>query len=331
MKTTRLGSDGPEISALGFGAWAVGGGNKFGWSGVKDEESAAAIHRAIEGGITWVDTAPFYGKGHSEEVVGKALAPYAVGEEVLVFTKCGLRWDPGAGVDGPPTNDLSPASIRFECESSLQRLGVDRIDLYQFHWPDETGTPVEDSWGTMCELVGEGKVRWIGVSNFTVELLERCEKIRHVDSLQPELSLIAPERMEDVIPWADAHGTGVIAYSPMASGMLTGKFDRRRAETLPEDDWRKDAPAFNEPALSGNLEMVERLKSIAADVGCSLPELAVAWTLSVPGVSGSIVGARSAEQVDGWIGAGSLELTDDVLRQIGEARRGTATSASDGL
>ena len=323
MKQRRLGRVGPEITTLGFGAWAVGGANKFGWSGVRDEDSLQAIHHAIESGINWVDTAAFYGKGHSEEIVGKALASYSAGEDVLVFTKCGLRWDPTEGADGAPTTDLSPESIRCECESSLKRLGLERIDLYQFHWPDQTGIPVEESWGAMSELVEEGKIRWAGVSNFGVELLERCEKFRHIDSVQPELSLISTDRMNDVIPWAADHGTGVIVYSPMGSGMLTGRFDRERAEGLPADDWRSAAPAFREPDLSHNLELVETLKGVAERAGCSLPELAVAWTLSVPGVTGAIVGARSPEQVDGWIAAGDVELSDHSLAEI-EALLGRA-------
>jgi aryl-alcohol dehydrogenase-like predicted oxidoreductase len=318
MRFHRLGSAGPEISAVGFGAWAVGGANKFGWSGVDDDASIRAIRHALENGVTWVDTAAFYGKGHSEEVVARAVEPWAVGEDVLVFTKCGLRWDPDAGIDGPPENNLQPDSIRFECEQSLRRLGVDRIDLYQFHWPDQTGTAVEDSWATMVELVEEGKVRWIGVSNFDVELLERCEAVRHVDSVQPELNLISPDRAGDVVPWARDHGAGVIVYSPLASGLLTGAVDRRRAESLPADDWRSEAPEFNEPRLSRNLELVEGLKAIARGLGSSLPELAVAWTLSVPGVSGAIVGARNPEQVDGWIRAADLELDEDTRREIDE-------------
>ena len=316
MRYGTLGASGPMISAVGFGAWAVGGASKYGWSGVEDAESIDAIRRAVDDGVNWVDTAAFYGQGHSEEVVARALEPYDVGEEVFVFTKCGLRWDPAAGPDADPENNLRPDSIRHECDQSLRRLGVDRIDLYQFHWPDELGTPVEDSWATMVDLVDEGKVRWTGVSNFDVELLDRCERIRHVDSLQPELSLIAPERKDDVIPWAAEHGTGVIVYSPLGSGMLTGKFDRARAESLPEDDWRRGAPAFTEPLLSKNLELVEGLKSIAERLGCSLPELAVAWTLSVPGVSAAIVGARNAAQVEGWIGSPDVSLDADVAQEI---------------
>lgn len=329
MRSRKLGLTGPDLTVLGFGAWAVGGANRFGWSGVRDEDSVAAIRHAVERGVNWVDTAAFYGKGHSEEVVARALDPYRVGDEVLVFTKCGLRWDPDGGRDAPPRNDLSPESIRFECDASLARLGVERIDLFQFHWPDETGVPVEESWGTMAELVDAGKVRWAGVSNFTIELLERCESLRHVDSVQPELSLVAPDRMRDVIPWAAENGSGVIVYSPMASGLLTGAFDRRRADALPADDWRKEAPAFNEPALSSNLELVAGLEKVCAGVGCSLPELAVAWTLTIPGVTGAIVGARSARQVDGWAGAADVRLDNHELDEIDRLLRQRAVAGRD--
>lgn len=316
MDTRQLGSDGPWITPVGFGAWAVGGANRFGWSGVSDDSSIEAIRHAVERGVNWVDTAAFYGKGHSEEVVARALEPYSLGDDVFVFTKCGLRWDPDAGPDAPPTNNLAPESIRYECEASLRRLGIEQIDLYQFHWPDQTGVPIEDSWATMVELVEEGKVRWIGVSNFDVDLLERCERIRHVDSVQPPLSIIQPDATRDVIPWARAHGTGVLVYSPMASGLLSGRFDRERAESLPEDDWRRDAPAFNEPELSRNLDVVERLEELIGGTGLGLPELAVAWTLSVAGVTGAIAGARTAEQVDGWVSAPQIDLDPEVRAEI---------------
>ena len=224
-----------------------------------------------------------------------------------------MRWsdnDPG------PENDLRPESIRFECEKSLERLGVERIDLFQFHWPDELGTPVEDSWATMVELIEEGKIKWAGVSNFDVKLLDRCEAIRHVDSVQPPLSLIDRDALNEVLPWAHEHGTGVIVYSPMASGLLTGRFTKDRAESLTEDDWRSDSPAFREPALSKTLAGVERLRTEAEWMNTTVPSLAVAWTLRQPGVTGAIVGARRPEQVDGWVPAGDLELDDDTARDV---------------
>jgi aryl-alcohol dehydrogenase-like predicted oxidoreductase len=317
----RLGRAGPEISRVGFGAWAIGGPSRFGWGSVDDADSIDAIRHAIEQGVNWVDTAAFYGRGHSEEVVGKAVSPWRTGDEVLVFTKCGLRWDPGSDPDTPPTNDLRPESIRYEVDQSLGRLGLERIDLYQFHWPDRLGTRVEDSWATMQELVTEGKVRWAGVSNFDVGLLERCEARAHVDSVQPQLNLIERDALAEVIPWAATHGTGVLAYSPMASGLLTGRFSKQRAAALPADDWRRDAPQFQEPALSRNLDLVQRLEAVARGLRATLPEVVTAWTLAVPGVTAAIVGARTAEQVDGWIGAADVDLSEDDLRSIADALR----------
>ncbi len=312
MQTRRLGSNGPDLSVVGFGSWALGGSWQYGWGAQDDDESIAAIRYAVERGVNWVDTAAVYGHGHSEQVVGRAVQPFAVGEEVLVFTKCGERF---VDEDGQELGGLRPASIREECERSLRRLGLERIDLYQFHWPDPD-TPVEESWATMVELVEEGKVRWIGFCNSTVELLERCEAIRHVDSSQPPLSLLNREARDDVIPWCRDHGTGVIVYSPMASGLLTGAFSPERVEQLAEDDWRRRDAAFREPRLSEALELVERLRPIAERLGCSLAALAVAWTVAVPGVTGAIVGARRPEQVDDWLTAGELELGADVLDEI---------------
>jgi aryl-alcohol dehydrogenase-like predicted oxidoreductase len=313
MRTRRLGSAGPEISVLGFGAWALGGSWRYGWGPQDDAESVAAIRHAVELGMNWVDTAAIYGIGHSEEVVGEAVRPYRVGEEVFVFTKCGEQWDEA---QGDSVNDLRPETIRRECEDSLRRLGIERIDLYQFHWPDRIGTPVEDSWATMAELVGEGKVRWAGVCNFDVELLERCEPIHHVDSLQPPLSLLNRAAREEVIPWAREHGTGVIVYSPLASGRLTGNFTRERVDQLAPDDWRRSSAGFQEPRLGQTLELVERLRPIADRLGCSVGSLAIAWTLAVPGVTGAIVGARRPDQIDDWIAAGDLELDDETLADI---------------
>jgi aryl-alcohol dehydrogenase-like predicted oxidoreductase len=313
--TRRLGREGPEISALGFGTWALAGRYRYGWGAVDDEESIAAIRRAIEAGVSWVETAPTYGDGHSEEVVGRALEPFDVGEEVLVFTKCGRPWR-----GGEVYFDLRPESIRAECEASLRRLQVERIDLYQFHWPDyATGTPVEESWGTMMELIDEGKVRWIGVCNFDVPRLAACEASRHVDSLQPPLSLLNRHARQELIPWAHEHGTGVIAYSPMASGLLTGSFNREGLDRLVDDDWRRRAPPFQEPALSMNLALVERLEPIAARLGVTVASLALAWVLAVPGVTGAIVGGRRPSQLDDWLGADTLELASQILAEIEHA------------
>jgi aryl-alcohol dehydrogenase-like predicted oxidoreductase len=312
----RLGSRGPGISPVGFGAWAVGGAWAFGWGPQDDEASIAAIHTALDAGVSWIDTAAAYGLGHSEEVVARALE--GVSDRPLVFTKCGMVWQDQA--DGVPRPNLRPGHIRRECEDSLRRLRVEAIDLYQFHWPDEhTGTPVEESWGVMADLVAEGKVRFAGVSNFHVALLERIEPILHVDSLQPPFNAIQRGVAAAEIPWCADHGTGVIAYSPMMSGLLTGRFSKERMATLDEGDWRSDFPEFQEPALSRNLALQDALRPIAERHGASVAALAVAWTLAWPGVTGAIVGARSPAQVEGWIDAPDLVPTDDDLDAIAAA------------
>ncbi|HEX2053019.1 MAG TPA: aldo/keto reductase [Actinomycetota bacterium] len=313
----ELGPGGPKLSRLGFGSWATGGPSKFGWAAVDDEESINAIRFSVESGINWVDTAAFYGKGHSEVVVGRALEPWVVGEEVFIFTKCGLRWE-GDDPDAPPTNNLRPESIRYECEQSLKRLGVERIDLYQFHWPDHLGTPVEDSWGTMLELVDEGKIRWPGVSNFDVELLERCEKLGHVQSLQPRINLIDRSALPEIMPWCRERGTGVIAYSPLASGLLTGTWDEERVETLPADDWRKYADDFHAPKVYRSLKFATELKHLAEEAGTTLPILAVAWVLRLEGITGAIVGARNVDQVKGWLPAADTDLPEEVWQRVDE-------------
>src|SRR2546430_500798 len=248
LPTRPLGSSGLDITTVGFGAWAIGGGGwAFGWGPQDDADSLAAMRRALERGVNWIDTAAVYGLGHSEEMVGRLLRELPAGERPLVFTKCGLAWD-----ERDPMKEaqrvLRPDSIRKECDASLRRLGVERIDLYQFHWPDETGTPVEDSWQAMVRLVEEGKVRAAGVSNFDASLLERCEAIRHVDSLQPPFSLIRRDAAEREIPWCAEHDTGVIVYSPMQSGLLTDSFTAARVAALAPDDWRRRSPQFQAPA-----------------------------------------------------------------------------------
>jgi aryl-alcohol dehydrogenase-like predicted oxidoreductase len=313
MKTRTLGSAGPDITVIGLGAWAIGGPWKFGWGPVDDEESEATIRHAVNLGVNWIDTAAVYGLGHSEKVIGRALAPYSVGEDVLVFTKCGRLWNEA----GEPSSNLRPESIRRECEASLRRLQLERIDLYQIHWPDlVTDTPVEDSWATLAELADEGKVRWLGVCNFDVPLLERIEPIRHVDSIQPQLSLLARGALPEIVPWARDNGTGVIAYSPMASGMLTGAFDRSRLDRLDPDDWRRRSPVFNEPMLSRNLDLVERLRPLVRRLDTTIPALAIAWVLAQEGVTGAIAGARLPHQVDGWLAGESVDLSDDALAEI---------------
>src|SRR5580692_2344233 len=320
-----LGSSGLEITTVGFGSWAIGGGGwSYGWGHQDDAESIATMRHAIDLGINWIDTAAIYGLGHSEEVVGRLLRDIPQSQRPFIFTKCGMAFESDPMAE--PQRTLKPDSIRRECEASLRRLGVDRIDLYQFHWPDETGTPVEDSWATMVQLIEEGKVRAGGVSNFDVPLLERCERVRHVDSLQPPFSMIRREAAADVIPWCATHGAGVIVYSPMQSGLLTDRFTKERVSQFAQDDWRRSTPEFREPNLSRNLRLRDALRPIAQRYGTTISSIAVAWTLSWPGVTGAIVGARSAEQVDGWIRAGEIELTpqdvDEIARAIGDTRAG---------
>jgi aryl-alcohol dehydrogenase-like predicted oxidoreductase len=268
--------------------------------------------------VNWVDTAAIYGLGHSEEVVGRAIRQLPATERPFIFTKGGLIPD-RAKPYAEPQRNLRPESIRREVEASLSRLGVERIDLYQFHWPDNVGTLVEESWGELARLVDEGKVRAAGVSNFDVKLLERAEAIRHVDSLQPPFSLILRDSGGDVIPWAAAHGTGVIVYSPMQSGLLTDTFSSQRVATMADDDWRRRSEPFLEPNLSRNLALRDALRPIAERHKATVSAVAVAWTLAWPGVTGAIVGARDASQVDGWIGAGGLRLTTEDLVEVTEA------------
>jgi aryl-alcohol dehydrogenase-like predicted oxidoreductase len=328
LPTRPLGRrSGLDITTVGFGAWALGGGDwAFGWGSQDDAESIAAIHRAVERGVNWIDTAAVYGLGHSEEVVARAIRDLPEADRPLVFTKCGLVWDE-SDRRTPPRNNLRPDSIRRECDASLRRLGVERIDLYQFHWPDPE-TPAEESWDTMLELIEAGKVRAGGVSNFTVELLERCEPRGHVDSLQPPFSMINRSAAADAIPWCAEHGTGVIVYSPMQSGLLTGRFTAERAQSLPDDDWRQEDSEFNEPRLSRNLALQDALRPVAERHGVSPAAVAVAWTLAWPGVTGAIVGARSPEQVDGWIPGAELELGEDDMAELRAAIE--QTGAGDG-
>jgi aryl-alcohol dehydrogenase-like predicted oxidoreductase len=327
LATRRLGATDMEITTVGFGAWAIGGGGwAFGWGPQDDAQSTATIRHAAERGINWIDTAAVYGLGHSEEVVRRALAEMPAAERPYVFTKCGLAWDEKDPM-ASPQQVLRPESIRRECEASLRRLGVERIDLYQFHWPDETGTPVEDSWAEMVRLIDQGKVRAGGVSNFDVALLERCEAVRHVDSLQPPFSLIRRRAAESEIPWCADHGTGVIVYSPMQSGLLTDRFTEERVRAMPEDDWRRRSSDFTEPKLGRNLALRDGLRPIAARHGTSVAAIAIAWTLAWPGVTAAIVGGRTPEQVDGWIDAGSLELTREDLGEIAELVRKTGAGS----
>jgi aryl-alcohol dehydrogenase-like predicted oxidoreductase len=319
LPTRQLGRSDLHITRVGFGAWAIGGGDwTFGWGPQDDSDSAGAIRRALELGINWIDTAAVYGLGHSEDVVGRVLRDIAPADRPYVFTKCGLVWDEHDHTV-PPKRSLRPESIRRECEASLRRLGVERIDLYQFHWPDETGTPVEDSWSTMVRLVEEGKVGAIGVSNFNAALLERCEAIHHVASLQPPFSLIHRDAAERELPWCAAHHTGVICYSPMQSGILTDTFSGARVARMADGDWRRRAAEFQSPSLERNIALRDALRPVAARHDTTVSAVAIAWTHAWRGVTAAIVGARSPDQIDGWIDAAFLELSGADLDEISTA------------
>jgi aryl-alcohol dehydrogenase-like predicted oxidoreductase len=319
VRTHQLGTSDLHITPLGFGAWAIGGGDwEFAWGPQDDRESIAAIHRAVDLGINWIDTAAVYGLGHSEEVVGMALK--GVSRRPYVFTKCSLVW----GADRKVSHSLKAASIRREIDASLRRLRVDVIDLYQIHWPAfPPGAPapdVEEAWTTMADLRRQGKVRWIGVSNFAVDHLDRARAIAPVVSLQPPYSMLRRGIEAEILPYCQRHRIGVIVYSPMLSGLLSGTMTRERIAALPDDDWRKTMNAeFQEPRLSRNLALVERLRAIGRRHGRSPGELAIAWTLRHAAVTGAIVGARRPEQVEGWIGAAELTLSEDDLRDVDAA------------
>lgn len=334
MPTRPLGRSGMEITVLGVGTWAIGGGEwKYGWGAQDDASSVRTLHRALEQGINWIDTAAVYGRGHAEEIVGRTLAGLRPEDRPYVFTKCGLRWS-DSDPFGEPQRNLRPDSIRMECEASLRRLGLERVDLLQFHWSDMTGTPVEESWGELCSLVDEGKVRTAAVSNFDVGLLERCEAIRHVESLQPPFSLVKRAVAADVIPWCAERGTGVICYSPLQAGLLTESFSVERIALMDVRDWRRWHPdlavEFNEPRLGRNLALRDGLKPVAERHGVSVAAIAAAWTLAWPGVSGAIVGARTPDQVDGWIAAATVTLEEADLDEIAAAVDRTGAGAGPG-
>jgi aryl-alcohol dehydrogenase-like predicted oxidoreductase len=323
LRKRLLGVAGVPITVTGFGAWALGGGGwAYSWGPQDDNLSLVTMRHALELGINWIDTAAVYGLGHSEEVVGRLLRELPVSQRPLVFTQCGGVLDVG-NPKAEPRRVLKPESIRRECDASLRRLGVERIDLYQFHWPDETGTPVEDSWVEMVRLIEQGKIRMAGVSNFDVSRLQRCEAILHVDSLQPPFSLIHRDAAAREIAWCAEHGTGVICYSPMQSGLLTDSFTAEGVSRLAEDDWRRRAPDFQEPSLSRNLALRDSLRPIAQRHGTTVSAVAVAWVIAWPGVTGAIVGARSPQQADGWIGAATLQLTSADMEEIANAIKRT--------
>ena len=326
LPTRPLGTSGLQITTVGFGAWAIGGGGwQFGWGPQDDEQSVAAIRHAVGSGVNWIDTAAAYGLGHSEEIVARALDGVPEPQRPFIFTKAGVTWDP-ANPHGPTKHEINAASVRREAEASLRRLRTERIDLYQVHWPPADGTPVGEYWQVMAELKAEGKVAAIGLSNHSVAQLEEAEAIAHVDSLQPPFSAIHRGAAEE-IRWSAEHGTGVIVYSPMQSGLLTGAFSRERAKGLPDDDWRRSHPDFT-TGLDANLALADALKPVAERHGVPVPAVAVAWTLAWPGVTGAIVGARRPGQVDGWLPAAQLRLTDTDLGEIADAI--TRSGAGDG-
>ena len=321
METRKLGNSDLHITPVGYGAWAIGGsGWDFAWGHQDDSESIAAIHRALELGVNWIDTAAVYGIGHSEEMVAQALKSWR-GSRPYIFTKCVLRWD----AEGHVTQNHSAASVRQECEDSLRRLQIEVIDLYQMHWPpSDNGPGLEEAWQTMSALQKEGKVRWIGVSNFDVAQIKRAEQIAKPTSLQPPYSLIRRNVEKEILPYCKQEGIGVIAYAPMASGLLTGAMTRERAAALPADDFRSKSPEFRAPRLSKNIELVDRLRKVGARHGRNPGEVAIGWVLSNPAVTGAIVGARNAKQAEGVMRAGELKLTPEEIAEI----EGAATAVA---
>jgi aryl-alcohol dehydrogenase-like predicted oxidoreductase len=310
METKPFGNTGMNITPIGFGAWAIGGGNwSFGWGPQDDKDSIKAIHHALDKGINWIDTAAVYGLGRSEEVVAQALD--GMSEKPYVFTKCSLVWDENRKI----SNNLHADSIRREVEDSLRRLKTDVIDLYQIHWPNPE-KDIEEGWQTLAELKQEGKVRHIGVSNFNVEQMKRIMNIAPIETLQPPYHMLDRHIEESILPYCQEHNIGVIVYSPMASGMLTGAMTRERIQNFPDDDWRRNSDNFKEPRLSHNLQLADILKDIAANHNRPTPEVSVTWTLRHPAVTAAIVGARRPEQIDGFIGAADLQLDDAELARI---------------
>jgi aryl-alcohol dehydrogenase-like predicted oxidoreductase len=310
LRTTQLGETGMEITRVGFGAWAIGGGGwEFGWGHQDDDESIAAIHRALELGVNWIDTAAVYGFGRSEQIVGRALQ--GLDRRPYVFTKCSLLEGPGRTV----VHDLTRDSIMREADASLERLGVEAIDLYQIHWP-EPPQDIEEGFSALAELKDQGLVRHIGVSNFDVEQMRRIQHIAPVETLQPEYSLIERVVEDEILPFCEREAIGVIVYSPMGSGMLTGRMTRERVENLPDDDWRRSDSRFTEPQLGENLRLVERLSAVAERHGTVPGAVAVAWTLRNAAVDGAIVGFRSPAQVDPIVPAANLELSAQDVREI---------------
>ena len=311
MRTRKLGNSELGLSAIGFGAWAIGGGDyQFGWGPQDDKESIEAIHRALDLGINWIDTAAVYGLGRSEEVVGRAIAGRR--DKVIVATKCALVWDEKRQTG----NRLKASSVKKECEDSLRRLNTDVIDLYQIHWPNPD-EDIEEGWRAVNDLVKEGKVRYGGVSNFSAAQMERVSKIAPIASLQPPYSLLNRAVETEILPYCGKNNIGVVAYSPMASGLLAGKFDEERVTRLPDEDWRKKYNEnFKQPKLEKNLAFVKELSEIARDFGRSVSHLAIAWVLRRPEVTSAIVGSRNARQVEETTGAWDWELEPETIDRV---------------
>jgi aryl-alcohol dehydrogenase-like predicted oxidoreductase len=310
MEKRRLGNSDLEITRMGVGAWAMGGGGwAFAWGPQDDSQSIAAIHAALDRGVNWIDTAAVYGLGHSEEVVAKALEGRP--ERPYVFTKCERIWNE----EGQISPSLKADSIQRECEASLRRLKVERIDLYQIHWP-QPEEDVEEGWGAMAELQKAGKVRWIGVSNFNAEQLERCRRIAPITSLQPPYSAVSPEIEQDILPYCHQHNVGVIVYSPMKSGLLSGKMTKERVAAFPQDDFRRRALAFQEPQLSRNLELAALMERMGKRHGVAAGVVAIAWTLRHPAVTAAIVGMRSAQQAEEVLAALEFRLSAEEIAEI---------------
>jgi aryl-alcohol dehydrogenase-like predicted oxidoreductase len=310
MQTKQLGNSDLQLTPIGFGAWALGGGGWLAsWGPQDDNDSVAAINESLNQGVNWIDTAAVYGLGHSEEVVARALKGRA--DKPYIFTKCERVWDEKGSITG----SLKAESVRKECEDSLRRLNVDVIDLYQIHWPDPEAD-IEEGWTTMAQLQKEGKVRWIGVSNFNVDQMKRAQNIAPITSLQPPYSLVNRAVEDKILPYCKVQGIGVINYSPMGAGLLTGTMTRERIANMPADDWRKRGSNFQEPRLSRHLALTDILKSIGDQHGRTPGEVAIAWTLHNPAVTAAIVGARNEGQIDGIIGALDFRLCEDEFEQI---------------
>jgi aryl-alcohol dehydrogenase-like predicted oxidoreductase len=326
MILRTLGQSDLKITPIGIGAWAIGGGQwEFAWGPQDDKESIGAIHAGLDRGINWIDTAAAYGLGHSETVVGRSLK--GLRTRPYIFTKCSLVWDK----NGEISHSLQASSIRREAEASLRRLEIDAIDLYQIHWPAWKGNPesaspgsIEEAIGEMARLKAEGKIRNIGVSNFNAQQMQRAQRIAPIASLQPPYSLLARDVESSILPFARQHGTGVVVYSPMASGMLSGAMTRERIAAFPKDDWRKNSPNFQEPLLTRNLHLVETLRAIGKRRNATPGEVAIAWALTNPAVTGAIIGVRSADQVNGIAAAADVHLAPDEIQEITQGNRQAA-------